>query len=458
MIAALRAQALPLAKDDNLDAVMAQIGDAALVLLGEASHGTREFYRLRADISKRLIVDRGFDAIALEADWPDALQVSRYIAGNREKNSERKSKSSGMPESVNADQALSGFLRFPQWMWRNTEMVEFVAWLRRHNASRAGAEPVGFFGIDLYSLHKSIDAVLHYLDVHDVQEAARARQRYGCFDPFGPDPQHYGYATSFGMKPDCTRQVVQQLMDLNAAAALQHKAAAGGVLDALSDELFYAQQNARVVKNAESYYRAMFQSRDISWNMRDLHMAETLDALRQHISLRKGSAAKIAVWAHNSHLGDARATQMSERGELNLGQLVRQRYPAQDTFLLGLTTCSGTVTAASDWGAPAENKKLVAARPDSIEGLFHATGLARFLLPLRAGDSALAGVGQRYLERAIGVIYRPESERQSHYFHADVARQFDAVIHIDHTNALQPLERSVHWTQEEEAETYPFGI
>jgi erythromycin esterase-like protein len=358
-------------------------------------------------------------------------------------------------------------------MWRNTEVVEFVAWLRRHNRSQAGAEPVGFFGIDLYSLHKSIDAVLQYLDVNDAAAAARARQRYGCFDPFGPDPQHYGYATSFGMKPDCTRQVVQQLMDLNAAAALQHKATASGAPGVWSDESFYARQNALVVKNAESYYRAMFQSRDISWNMRDLHMAETLDALRQHISLRKGAPgkgapgkgapgegrpAKIAVWAHNSHLGDARATQMSERGELNLGQLVRERYPAQDSFLLGFTTCSGTVTAASDWGAPAERKKLVAARPDSIEGLFHATGLARFLLPLRGNNSVLADVGQRYLERAIGVIYRPESERQSHYFHADVARQFDAVIHIDHTSALQPLERSVHWTQEEEAETYPFGI
>jgi erythromycin esterase-like protein len=362
-------------------------------------------------------------------------------------------------------------------MWRNTETVEFIAWLRRHNAhqarpsqvqtkvtgiantaSTANMARVGFFGIDLYSLHKSIDAVLHYLDLNDAAAAARARERYGCFDQFGADPQHYGYATSFGMKPACTQQVVQQLIDLNAATAAQLSPASGGKLDSWSDDLFYAQQNARVVKNAESYYRAMFQSRDISWNMRDLHMAETLDALRQHLSVRNGHPAKIAVWAHNSHLGDARATQMGERGELNLGQLVRQRYPLQDTFLLGLTTCSGTVTAASDWGAPAQKKKLVAARADSIEGLFHATGLPRFLLPLRGRDSVLANVGRRYLERAIGVIYRPESERQSHYFHADVARQFDAVIHVDHSSALQPLERSVHWSPSEEAETYPFGV
>jgi erythromycin esterase-like protein len=457
MIAALRVQALPLLPDDNLDAVMAQIGDATLVLLGEASHGTREFYRLRADISKRLIIEHGFDAIAVEADWPDALQVSRYIGHGGNDRS--------------ADQALSGFQRFPQWMWRNKEMVEFIAWLRLHNAHHArpgqaqtsvaqtaGMAQVGFFGIDLYSLHKSIDSVLHYLDLNDAPAAARARARYGCFDQFGADPQHYGYATSFGMKPGCTQQVIEQLIDLSAAAAAQLSDSVGSAPDPFSDELFYAQQNARVVKNAESYYRAMFQSRDISWNMRDLHMAETLDALRQHISLRKGSVAKIAVWAHNSHLGDARATQMSERGELNLGQLVRQRYPARESFLLGLTTCSGTVTAASDWGAPAEKKKLVPARADSIEGLFHATGLARFLLPLRASDSVLAGVGRRYLERAIGVIYRPESERQSHYFHADLARQFDAVIHVDHSSALQPLERSVHWTTSEEAETYPFGV
>jgi erythromycin esterase-like protein len=457
MIEALRAQALPLAADDNLDALMAQIGDASLVLLGEASHGTREFYRLRADISKRLIVDCGFDAIAVEADWPDALQVSRYIGHDG--------------SARTADEALSGFQRFPQWMWRNTETVEFVAWLRRHHAHQAsqsqapmnatgmtGKVQVGFFGIDLYSLHKSIDSVLHYLDLNDAAAAARARERYGCFDQFGADPQHYGYATSFGMKPACTQQVVQQLIDLNAAAAGQLSIASGSGPGPWSDDLFYAQQNARVVKNAESYYRAMFQSRDISWNMRDLHMAETLDALRQYLSLRNGRPAKIAVWAHNSHLGDARATQMSERGELNLGQLVRQRYPRQETFLLGLTTCSGTVTAASDWGAPAEKKKLVPARADSIEGLFHATGLPRFLLPLRASDSVLANVGRRYLERAIGVIYRPESERQSHYFHADVAHQFDAVIHVDHSSALQPLERSVHWTTSEEAETYPFGI
>jgi erythromycin esterase-like protein len=455
MIAALRAQALPLLPGDNLDAVMEQIGNAKLVLLGEASHGTREFYRLRADISKRLIVDCGFDAIAVEADWPDALQVSRYIGPSG--------------EDSNANQALSGFQRFPQWMWRNTETVAFIEWLRQHNASlppatlQGGAQRIGFFGIDLYSLHKSIDSVLHYLDLNDAAAAAQARERYGCFDQFGADPQHYGYATSFGMKPGCTQQVIEQLIDLNVAAAAQLSKSVGGASDTLasdilSDELFYAQQNARVVKNAESYYRAMFQSRDISWNMRDLHMAETLDALRQHISLRKGSPAKIAVWAHNSHLGDARATQMSERGELNLGQLVRERYPAQESFLLGFTTCSGTVTAASDWGAPAQKKKLVPARADSIEGLFHATGLARFLLPLRAGDSVLAHVGLRYLERAIGVIYRPESERQSHYFHADVAHQFDAVIHVDHSSALQPLERSVHWAPSEEAETYPFGV
>jgi erythromycin esterase-like protein len=442
LIAALRKEAVPLPPGDNLDALMTQIGDANLVLLGEASHGTHEFYRLRADISRRLIVEKDFDAIAVEADWPDALQVSRHVAPP--------------DHGDTAEQALAGFQRFPQWMWRNTDMVRFISWLRAHNAQAAIATsvaPVGFFGIDLYSLHKSIDAVLHFLDHTDPEAAATARARYACFDQFGLNAQRYGHATSFGMKPDCIAQVVQQLAALN-AAAVRH--ALGGKV--VPDELFYAQQNARVVKNAESYYRAMFQSRDNSWNLRDQHMADTLDALREHIGARTGRPAKIAVWAHNSHLGDARATQMSQRGELNLGQLVRQRYRADETFLLGLTTYSGTVTAASDWGAPAECKKLVPARSDSIEGLFHATGWPRFLLPLRGGNSVLSSVGQRYLERAVGVIYRPESERQSHYFHADVAHQFDAVIHIDDTLALRPLEHSVHWSNEEEAETYPFGV
>jgi erythromycin esterase-like protein len=227
---------------------------------------------------------------------------------------------------------------------------------------------------------------------------------------------------------------------------------------AASDELFYAQQNARVVKNAETYYRSMFRSRDESWNVRDSHMAETLDALREHIGKRKGSRAKLIVWAHNSHIGDARATEMGEHGQLNLGQLVREHYPQEETFLLGFTTHTGTVTAASDWDRPAERKNIVPSKPDSFERLFHDTGLDDFLLPVRHSDMVSNLLKERRLERAIGVIYLPESERVSHYFHADLVNQFDAIIHLDRTKAVRPLDPSEHWTEEEVPETYPFGL
>jgi erythromycin esterase-like protein len=428
--------------EDDYSHVLEQIGDASVVLLGEATHGTQEFYNMRAEICKRLITEKGFDAIAVEADWPDALRVSRFVqhASN----------------DHTADEALGGFQRFPQWMWRNSEVVELVYWLRLHNGGVAQAEQrVGFFGIDLYSLRKSMDSVVRYLEKADPEAAKRARERYSCFDHLAEDPQHYGYAATFGMKKDCEEEVVRQLVELTEEAGRQVSAQGGTV----PDELFYAQQNARVVKNAETYYRAMFESRDESWNIRDTHMMETLDTLRAHIGSRKGRPAKIAVWAHNSHLGDARATEMGEHGQLNLGQLVRERYKPEETFLLGFSTHTGTVTAASDWDAPAQLKKVVPSRPDSFERVFHNTGIDRFLLPIRGNERVAAVLSERRLERAIGVIYRPDTERVSHYFNADIARQFDAVIFVNRTHALRPLEYSVHWVPEEEVpETYPFGV
>jgi erythromycin esterase-like protein len=440
-IEALRNEAQVIQPDENFERLLEHIGDASVVLLGEASHGTQQFYRMRAEISKRLIVEKGFDAIAVEADWPDALRVSRYVQlASRDQT---------------ADEALSGFQRFPQWMWRNTEIVDLVYWLHLHNSQIPKPESrIGFFGLDLYSLRKSMDAVIRYLDKADPEAAKRARERYSCFDHLAEDPQHYGYAATFGMKKDCEDEVVRQLVELTSEAA-KHLSQGGGTVP---DELFYAQQNARVAKNAETYYRSMFQSRDESWNVRDTHMAETLDALREHIGRRKGSPAKIAVWAHNSHLGDARATEMGDHGQLNLGQLVRERYAAEETFLLGFTTHTGTVTAASDWGAAAELKNIVPSRPDSFEHLFHDTGLDNFLLPIRGRDSVLTALAGRRLERAIGVIYRPDTERISHYFHAELTRQFDAVIHLDQTAAVKPLEYSGLWVPEEVPETYPFGV
>ncbi|MDB5798236.1 MAG: erythromycin esterase family protein [Paucimonas sp.] len=436
----LRSEAHLMEPGETYERLLDEIGDASIVLLGEATHGTREFYRIRAEISRRLIAEKGFDAIAVEADWPDALRVSRFVQH--------------ASSDQTADEALSGFQRFPQWMWRNHEVVELVYWLRMHNAQVAKPESrVGFFGLDLYSLRKSMDAVVRYLEKVDPGAAQRARERYSCFDHLAEEPQHYGYAASYGMRKPCEEEVVQQLVEMTAEAA-RHVSMESGTVP---DELFYAQQNARVARNSETYYRAMFASRDESWNIRDTHMMETLAALREHLGQRKGSPARIAVWAHNSHLGDARATEMGQHGQLNLGQLVRERFPDQ-CFLLGFTTHTGTVTAANDWDAPAELKKVVPSRPDSVERLFHDTGLGNFLLPIRGRDSIVAALAEPRLERAIGVIYRPDTERVSHYFNTDLARQFDAVIHIDRSRAVKPLECSALWVSEEAPETYPFGV
>ncbi|MDB5840135.1 MAG: erythromycin esterase family protein [Herminiimonas sp.] len=440
-IEALREDAHPFILNQHCEQLLKEIGDASIVLLGEATHGTQEFYRARAEISQRLITEKGFDAIAVEADWPDALRVSRYI--------QHASK-----DLTSAD-ALAGFERFPQWMWRNTEVVALVDWLREHNEKIVRPQwKVGFFGLDLYSLRSSMDAVIRYLEKVDPEAARRARARYGCFDHLAEDPQHYGYAATFGMKKDCEEEVIRQLVALTSDTAgyLKHEGR-----DAL-DELFYAQQNARVAKSAEAYYRSMFRGRDESWNLRDTHMADTLDALRRHITDRKGSRAKLVVWAHNSHIGDARATEMGAHGQLNLGQLVRERYDPDESYLVGFTTHDGTVTAASEWDAPPELKKVNPSRQDSFERLFHDTGLGDFMLPIRGRITVPDPLSEQKLERAIGVIYLPDSERVSHYFHADMSRQFDAVIHIDRTTAVRPLDHSVHWKHEEVPETYPFGL
>jgi erythromycin esterase-like protein len=438
----LQREAHVLHPNDQLTPLLDQIGDASLVLLGEATHGTREFYRIRAEISKRLISDHGFDAIAVEADWPDTLSVNRYIRHGDIGNPD-----SGIPD---ARAALGDFARFPQWMWRNTEIVELIDWLHAYNARIPNADArAGFFGLDLYSLRSSMQAVVRYLTQVDPEAAARARDRYGCFDHLADDPQRYGYAASFGLKKNCEDEVVRELSELSSRRC----AAASECGD-----LFYAQQNARVARNAEAYYRAMFLGRDESWNLRDTHMVDTLEALQQHIGQHKTASAKIVVWAHNSHIGDARATEMGDHGQLNLGQLTRQHFGTEEVFLLGLTTHAGTVRAASDWDGPAERKTVRPSHPDSYERLFHLTGLGNFFLPIRNHRELSESLGQRRLERAIGVLYLPGSERLSHYFHADLAQQFDAIMHFDHTHALQPLDKSPHGQHEEVPDTYPSGM
>jgi erythromycin esterase-like protein len=430
----LRPLRVPAADDSDL---VARLARARLALLGEASHGTHEFYAERVDLSQRLITEHGFNAVVVEADWPDAWRVNRYIRGRS--------------DDRDAEAALSGFERFPTWMWRNTVVRDFVEWLREYNADRPASRQVGFYGMDLYSLYTSIAAVLEYLDRADPEAARRARSRYACFDHYGEDSQAYGYAASFGMKSTCEDEVIQQLREMNRRA--------GDFMTGTSDdraEVFYAQQNARLVRNAEEYYRTMFHGRVSSWNLRDSHMVETLQALDKHLGGPAGQARMI-VWAHNSHLGDASATEMGDIGEWNVGQLARDRFGGE-AVLVGFSTHHGTVTAASEWDAPAERKRVRPGLSGSYEDLFHQVGEERFWLPL--ADNAALGelLQEKRLQRAIGVIYLPQSERMSHYFHTRLPAQFDAMIHIDATRALQPLVAEPTWHAGEPAETYPTGL
>jgi|SRR5882672_1478566 len=425
----------------DYDPLIERIGDAHFVLLGEASHGTHDFYRERAQITKRLIQEKNFTAVAVEADWPDAYRVNRFVRG--------------ASDDVEAIDSLAGFKRFPTWMWRNADVLDFIGWLREHNdALKDDANKAGFYGLDLYSLHASIEAVLDYLKKVDPDAAERARYRYSCFDHFGEDAQAYGYAAGFDLTESCEHEVVNQLIELRKRAA-DYASRDGRVA---ADDFFFAEQNARLVKNAEEYYRSMFRGTVPSWNLRDRHMAETLESLVRHFA-RQGQSAKVVVWEHNSHLGDARATEMGERGELNVGQLVRERH-GDNAVLVGFSTYTGTVTAASNWDAPAERKQVRPALRDSYEALLHEVGIPRFQISLRE-PAAVAALRPPRLERAIGVIYRPETERQSHYFYARLADQFDALLHFDHTRAVEPLERTPEWTMEEvhePAETFPSGL
>ena len=422
------ANAIDLDDPDYTD-ILERIGDASIVLIGEASHGTDEFYAQRANITRLLIEKRGFHAVAAEADWPAALRVHRYVMNQG--------------DDADARGALGDFKRFPAWMWRNTVVVDFVEWLKGTGA--------GFYGIDLYSLYASIEAVLEYLGRVDPDAAARARSRYACFEHFGEDPQKYGYASTSGMAESCEDDVVKQLLELRARAA--DYARRDG--QAAQEEFFFAEQNARLARNAERYYRSMFRGRVSSWNLRDEHMTETIEELVRHLRKRVDKP-KVVVWAHNSHLGDARATEMGWQGELNVGQLVRERF-RNDAYLIGFSTYDGSVTAASEWDGPAERKRVRPALSGSCEDLFHEVGKPNFWLDLRDPVVSKLLHAER-LSRAIGVIYLPRTERQSHYYHVRMSQQFDAVLHFDRTSAVRPLEVESDWQHEESPQTYPSAL
>ncbi|WP_097460423.1 erythromycin esterase family protein [Mangrovitalea sediminis] len=415
--------------DGDYDRLLSMARDRRFVLLGEATHGTQEFYRMRAAISRRLITEEGFDAVAIEGDWPDAWRTNRFVQGSGDDD---------------AESALDDFERFPAWMWRNREFLGFVDWLRSRNFSVEAIRRAGIFGLDLYSLYRSADAVIRYLDHIDPEKATQARRYYEVLDHVR-EPQTYGYQAAFGLRPSGRDAALEQLLKLRARAEAY---VSSNGLDA-RDAYFFAERNAAVVVNAEAYYRAMFGRRVNTWNLRDAHMLDTLLALSHYLQERGGSG-RVVVWAHNSHLGDARATEAHHRGEWNLGQLLRQQV-GHEALLVGFTTYTGHVSAASQWDADVEHKWVRPALADSIEHLFHRSGLDRFFLPLN--EEAAAPLRESLLERAIGVIYLPETERVSHYFDASVANQFDAVFHIDESSALEPLDKPHHWHRPEASET-----
>lgn len=412
----------------GLGPMLDRIGDCEVVLIGEATHGTSEFYRYRARITRALIEQKDFRLVTAEADWPDAARIDRYVRGRR----------------IEDGDDWPAFARFPTWMWRNLEVREFIDWLQQRNQELPHDRRAGFFGLDVYSLHRSIGEVLGYLDRVDPGTAEVARRRYGCFDPWEQDAAEYGYAAVSGTYKGCEDEVVANLREL-----LERR------LDLIrrgddGEAFFDALQNARVVQNAERYYRVMYLGSVESWNLRDSHMFETLQALR-----RNHGGAKAVVWAHNSHVGNARHTHMGRAGEHNIGSLSRDAC-GDAAYLVGFGTDHGTVAAASDWGGRREIKDVVPARDDSYEGAFHRSRLAAFLLPIRHGCRELRdSLAEERLQRAIGVIYRPETERRSHYFEADLSRQFDEYIWIDETSAVTELE-GPHL--EGVPETYPFGV
>jgi protein-L-isoaspartate(D-aspartate) O-methyltransferase len=410
----------------QLDRLMARIGDARIVLLGEASHGSSEFYRMRDRITRELIRRKGFRFVAIEGDWPDAARVDHYVRHLEYRPSE-----------------WTAFARFPVWMWRNNEVRAFVDWLRHHNAPLNASSRVAFHGLDLYSLYDSIRAVLKYLDQVDPATARVARERYGCLTPWQSDPATYGHAALTGSYPTCETDVTIVLTDL----LRRHRDYAEHDGERFMD----AVQNARLIANAERYYRIMYYGSRASWNLRDSHMFETLKVLLTFY----GENAKGIVWAHNSHVGNAAATEMFSRGEFNLGHLCRKEFGPL-AYLIGFGTHAGTVAAASKWDGPMEIKTVRPALAESYENVCHQTEKPSFFLNLHS-SSLDHGEGLRKprLERAIGVIYRPETELASHYFQAILPAQFDEYVWFDETSAISPFDTK---TLEDLPDTYPFGL
>ncbi|AZZ46119.1 carboxylic ester hydrolase [Pseudomonadaceae bacterium SI-3] len=419
------ATVLPAIDDPEFADAFEQFADARVVLIGEASHGTSEFYRARAAITRRLIERHGFSIVAVEADWPDAAKIDRYVRQHQP------------PAWVE-----EGFKRFPIWMWRNQEVADFARWLRDHNDGLPAEQRVEFRGLDVYSLGASIQEVVGYLDRVDPDAAATARRRYGCLSPWHDEPAIYGRNVMRG-EPSCESAVVEQLRAL-LDQRLEYMKKDGS-------SFFNAEQNARVVLAAEQYYRAMYQGSTESWNLRDRHMFDTLQALLAH----RGEGAKAVVWAHNSHIGNAASTSMGWGGEFNIGELCRTAF-GRDAVLIGMGTDRGEVAAADNWDEPMQVKQVRPSRPDSWEQLFLRTELPASLTTWRDDPQLRKALARPRLERAIGVIYRPATERQSHYFQAILSEQFDALLWLEQTHAVKPIGPQ-QIDEESVPDTYPFG-
>lgn len=448
------------------DKIFNTIDDTAqLVLIGEASHGTHEFYKMRADLSLRLIKDRGFDAVLAEADFPDAFRANMYVKGMTTVGStgsttvQREREQEGFLRDQTAEQALGDFGRFPTWMWRNTVVVDFIESLRQHNNHLPAHLKVGFYGLDVYSLHASAAKVVEYLTCVDPEAAKRAMARYMCFDRYGGDSQAYGMAVGLRGRPSCEPAALSQLIEM---LKNERKYAQQQEYDGVQGEelAFAATANAAVVRGAEKYYRYIYFSEESTWNLRDEHFADTVERVAAHLQGRLGRPAKLIVWAHNSHLGDAQYTDMGQRrGEINLGQLLRERWGEDKVTNIGFSTHTGTVAAAHNWDQPVQLMKVKPSRPGSWEYLLHKTGMPNFAVDFKHGPKELReAMNGQLLERAIGVIYRPQTERQSHLFYAQLCRQFDVVVHIDVTKAVEPLDLKGWEVGPDVDETYPFGL
>ena len=440
---AVRAAARPLAGNaQDYDTLMELIGAARYVMLGASVHGTHEFYRERGEITKRLIQEKNFTAIAVEADWPDAYRVDRYVRG--------------ASDDANAVEALGGFVRFPAWLWRNQEVLQFIEWLRTHNDQlQQGSPKVGFYGLDVYSLRASRQVVIRYLDKVDPRARDRVRAQYACFDDFGDKARGYGVFGGIG-RP-CREAAVAGVVELQQSPAIRQ---ARRESPETEEEYFSALQNARVVRNAEGVYASMYRSQAPAWNLREQHMAATLDDLTAHLDRKEGRRTRIAVWAHSSHLGDGRATEKHEDRLVNVGQLVRKQHGGE-TVLIAFTTGAGSVTAASDWDGPPEIKDLRPAFSDSYEALFRDTQLGRLMISHREHDKVPEALRRDRPQRSIGAVYHsetPEAERAAHYFTARLAEQFDVVFYFDQTRAVEPLEFTRGETTVEVPLTYPFEV